>query len=92
MQFIDVVLSPRKWVVGRESVNVLLYKALNLRGIQFWILLAKFIKEKSSKSWIFEIWASKISRSYFGNFLNGFDVEFLIKTLSKVATNCEETK
>lgn len=92
MQFVDVVLSPCKWVVERESVNVLLYKALNLRGREFGILLAKFIKDKSSESWIFEMRTFKIRRPYFGKFLKGFNVEFLIKNLSEIATNCGETK
>lgn len=61
MQFIDVALSPHKWVVEGESVNVLLYKALNLRGMHFWNLLAKFIMKISSKSWFFEIRTFKIS-------------------------------
>lgn len=73
-------------------MNVLLYKALNLKGMQFLVLLAKFIKEKSSESWIFEMKTFEIRRPYFGKFLNGFNVEFLIKTLSKIATNCGDTK
>lgn len=50
------------------------------------------IKEKSSESQIFEMKPFKIRRLYFGKFLNGFSVEFLIKTLSEIATNCWETK
>lgn len=77
MQFVDVVLPPCKWVLERESVNVLQCKALNLRGMEFGILLAKFIKEESSEHWIFEIRPFKIRRRYFGEFLNGFSIEFL---------------